>query len=388
MKSRGMDLEALPGANLLAFLEALAGAAARMLLRISAANAGHAPSDVGDCVRLLATWERDFSCQALVNIAWSYATLAGGVCATHPPIRHLFALIHSDSLIRLACTSAVLRAQQTAVSSMGGFNEQALSNAVYAFDKAGLLTAELLSRVFEVSVLRLQRGRHDAAISFKPQELCTLLKACHSNIAPPWNFLATLLLAVDAAPHLVESWGTAERTELQRARLLFNNYQAEQVAVSRAAVNNAALLTALGGLQQQQQAQAQQQAAALAAAQQQAAANAQLGNLAALAAGGAGVSGGLPLRSLPPLSNQQLGSLNLPLGSYGLASPAGGAPGAMGASMGLPFMPPAMSMAMAMAAAQHRRPSGTGGQLNGPSLQPQGLQQGGAAPGGTPLGPW
>jgi type II secretory pathway pseudopilin PulG len=270
---------------------------------------------------------------------------------------------------------------------MGGFNEQALSNAVYAFDKAGLLTAELLSRVFEVSVLRLQRGRHDAAISFKPQELCTLLKACHSNIAPPWNFLATLLLAVDAAPHLVDSWGPAERTELHRARLLFNNYQAEQVAASRAAANNAALLTALGGIQQQQQQQAQQ-AAVLAAAQQQAAANAQLqGNLAALGAGGAGVSGGMPLRSLPPLSSQQLGSLNLPLGSYGLTSPGGGAPGSMAGSMGLTFLPPAMSMAMAMAAAQHRRPSGTGGQLNGPSLQPLGLQ-GGPAPGGTPLGPW
>jgi hypothetical protein len=38
--------------------------------------------------------------QALVNIAWSFATLINGVCATHTTIRQLFSLIHTESILR------------------------------------------------------------------------------------------------------------------------------------------------------------------------------------------------------------------------------------------------------------------------------------------------
>jgi hypothetical protein len=146
---------------------------------------------------------------------------------------------------RLRRTAIVLRAQQgLSYPAVGGFNEQALSNAVYAFDKAGMLSAELLSGVFDVSVLRLQRFQNDANISFKPQELCTLLKACHSNIAAPWTFLATLLHTVSMQPHLIEGWSTVERTELQRAKVLFAQHQMEVEAAlaggaTAAGVNNA-----------------------------------------------------------------------------------------------------------------------------------------------------
>lgn len=49
----------------------------------------------------------------------------------------------------------------------GGFNEQALSNIVYAYDKAGLLDRDLLAWVLNVAALRLDRK--DAPPSFKPQ---------------------------------------------------------------------------------------------------------------------------------------------------------------------------------------------------------------------------
>lgn len=49
----------------------------------------------------------------------------------------------------------------------GGFNEQALSNVVYAYEKAGMLDRELLQWVFSVASLRLDR--RDAPPSFKPQ---------------------------------------------------------------------------------------------------------------------------------------------------------------------------------------------------------------------------
>jgi hypothetical protein len=117
--------------------------------------------------------------QALVNIAWSFATLLGVACCQQPAIHQLFLLIHNESLTRLRCTALALSSGQSLPYIGGGFNEQALSNAVYAFDKSGLLSSELLSAVFEVSALRLQRGgashHHDLA-TFKPQELCTLLK--------------------------------------------------------------------------------------------------------------------------------------------------------------------------------------------------------------------
>jgi hypothetical protein len=123
--------------------------------------------------------------QALVNIAWSFATLLGVVCCQQPAIHQLFLLIHNESLTRLRCTALALSSGQSLpYIGGGGFNEQALSNAVYAFDKSGLLSSELLSAVFEVSALRLQRGgasHHYDLATFKPQELCTLLKVSLEN---------------------------------------------------------------------------------------------------------------------------------------------------------------------------------------------------------------
>jgi hypothetical protein len=130
--------------------------------------------------RWLTRWLLCCILQALVNIAWSFATLLGVACCQQPAIHQLFLLIHNESLTRLRCTALALSSGQSLpYIGGGGFNEQALSNAVYAFDKSGLLSSELLSAVFEVSALRLQRGgashHHDMA-TFKPQELCTLLK--------------------------------------------------------------------------------------------------------------------------------------------------------------------------------------------------------------------
>lgn len=51
----------------------------------------------------------------------------------------------------------------------GGFNEQALSNVCFAFDKAGLLRKDLLGAVFGVAALRLAASERDMAPSFKPQ---------------------------------------------------------------------------------------------------------------------------------------------------------------------------------------------------------------------------
>jgi hypothetical protein len=171
--------------------------------------------------------------QALVNIAWSFATLLGVACCQQPAIQQLFVLIHRESLVRLRCTALVLDSGQSLpYVGGGGFNEQALSNAVYAFDKVGLLSGELLSAVFEVSALRLRRGSmaHQTEIAtFKPQELCTLLKACHSNIAPPWVFLGSLLRLLSAHPAMADSWTTAERLELHKACQLYIMHQADAV---------------------------------------------------------------------------------------------------------------------------------------------------------------
>lgn len=178
-------------------------------------------------------------CQALVNIAWSFATLLGPACCQQPSIHQLFLLIHNESLTRLRCTALVLGSGQSLpYVGGGGFNEQALSNAVYAFDKVGQLSSELLSAVFEVSALRLRRGsmaHHPDLNTFKPQELCTLLKACHTNIAPPWVFLSSLLRLLSAHPGMADSWTTAERLELHRACQLFSGHQAEAAAAVAAA---------------------------------------------------------------------------------------------------------------------------------------------------------
>ncbi|GBF91445.1 hypothetical protein Rsub_04185 [Raphidocelis subcapitata] len=283
LKSRGLELEAF-GATAVAFLEAVAVAATRMLTRLQQQllSLPRGPGGTPDAGQLLAAAEADFSCQALVNIAWALATIAGPACGTHAPFRALFAVVNAEAVGRLRATAALLRARAPLPYHGGGqgFNEQALSNACFAFDRAGLLQHDLLAAIFDVATLRLQLGAgpgagggsHDGGgISFKPQELCSLLKACHTGAAPPWAFLATLLRALSLNPSAVDGWSAAEKAELQGAYLLFSQHQAAAAAAQGAAAD-AALLAQIGVLQvQQAQAQAQQQqaAAAVAALQQQ-----------------------------------------------------------------------------------------------------------------------
>eukprot|EP00879_Flechtneria_rotunda_P005744 GHRR01006045.1.p1 GENE.GHRR01006045.1~~GHRR01006045.1.p1 ORF type:complete len:810 (+),score=341.24 GHRR01006045.1:739-3168(+) len=255
LKSRGMDVDATRSPGIMRFMTELAGAAARALARPYASlpppgSAGE--MRLSEAQRYLSLVEREFSCQALVNIAWSFATLLGAACCQQPAIHQLFLLIHNESLTRLRCTALALSSgQPLPYVGGGGFNEQALSNAVYAFDKVNLLSTELLAAVFEVSALRLQRGgamHHSDLASFKPQELCTLLKACHTNIAPPWAFLGSLLQLLSAHPSITDAWTAAERLELHRACQLYLAHQAEAASTGGMAHGGAAAVSAALGL--------------------------------------------------------------------------------------------------------------------------------------------
>lgn len=172
--------------------------------------------------------ERKFSCQALVNIAWSFASMLGEECSSNAEFRLFFLQIRREAVLRLHATSSGLQLNQVWIHRLaGGFNEQALSNIVYAFDKADLLDKELLQWVFNVAALRLDRieaGLHGAELSFKPQELCTLLRAAHQHIAQPWTFLSKLNSVIQARPHVIAGWTTAELTELQRAFALLRSF--------------------------------------------------------------------------------------------------------------------------------------------------------------------
>ena len=120
---------------------------------------------------------------------------------------------------RLRATATALQLRQGWVLRLpGGFNEQALSNIVYAFDRAQLLDRELLQSVFAVAAMRLDgnvTGQQRPA--FKPQELCTLLRAAQTNVADPWVFLGALSCTVAVTPFVFESWSGPERAELHRA---------------------------------------------------------------------------------------------------------------------------------------------------------------------------
>lgn len=70
--------------------------------------------------------------QALVNIAWSLATLLGPTCGSHSAIRQLFNLIHTESVNRLHASVQLLRAGRPLpyFGASGGFNEQASGQQV------------------------------------------------------------------------------------------------------------------------------------------------------------------------------------------------------------------------------------------------------------------
>lgn len=139
--------------------------------------------------------------------------------------------IRREAIIRLHATSSGLQLNHAWIHKLaGGFNEQALSNIVYAFDKADMLDKELLQWVFNVAALRLDRmdRQNDCfrpyEFCFKPQELCTLLRAAHQYIAQPWTFLAKLEKIVHSRPYIISGWSTAELTELNRSFTLLRNF--------------------------------------------------------------------------------------------------------------------------------------------------------------------
>ena len=284
LKTRGLDLSALGGAAE-AFLEAVALAATRALARLqrSLLALPRGASGAPDAGALLAAAEQEFSCQALVNIVWSEAALAGPACAAHPPLAALFAAANAEAAGRLRATAALLRARRPLPHHHGGggagFNEQALANVVHAYERAGLLNGDLLGAVFDVAALRLQMGAtsgggmrdgggrdgsHDGGagvLSFKPQELCTLLKACHSGAAPPWALLEALFAVLAARPAAVDGWAAAERAELARAVELYQLRQRAEAAAAAArdAAAAAALRAQLEALEQQMRGIQQQQ---------------------------------------------------------------------------------------------------------------------------------
>ncbi|GIL44487.1 hypothetical protein Vafri_1938 [Volvox africanus] len=242
-----------PPGSVSAFLVAIAISANSML------KALYTRLDLANLSAFLNNVEHKFSCQALVNIVWSFATILGEECGQHAIIAQLFLNSRKEAITRLRATYAALQTQQSWVYHLpGGFNEQALSNVVYAYEKAGMLDRELLQWVFSVATLRLDR--RDGPPSFKPQELCTLLRAAHLDICEPQPFLTKLARIVQTMPWIVRNWSPSELNELSRALGL---------------LQPAALLTAQVQAQQQAQKHAQQQAAAQKHAQQQAQVQAQ-----------------------------------------------------------------------------------------------------------------
>jgi hypothetical protein len=356
-----MDVDC--GAVMARFMAELARAAGRCLLgpHASLAPPGRSGGELRlpECQRYLALVEREFSCQALVNIAWSFATLLGPAAPATPAVQQLFLLIHDESITRLRCTAVVLGSgQPLPYVGGGGFNEQALSNAVYAFDKVGLVSRELLGAVFEVSALRLRRGsmaHHPDLTTFKPQELCTLLKACHShiNIAPPWVFLSSLLRLLGAHPHMADSWTAAERCELQRACQLFAAHQAEAAQAVAAAGRQGLPATDFGQ--------------AVSAAQ--GLANSIANSISAAAASSSNAQGGLYGPSGPPSNGTS--------GVFGASGPP-----SVGRLSGLGMSPPSLSMmgdARPSAGAVFGRPRSSSGASGSPYSGAGGGAGGGGA---------
>ncbi|PNW80658.1 hypothetical protein CHLRE_07g325732v5 [Chlamydomonas reinhardtii] len=295
-----------PGA-VSAFLVAIAISANTML------KALYTRLDLAHLSAFLNNVEHKFSCQALVNIVWSFATILGEECGQHPIIAQLFTNSRKEAIIRLRATYAALQTQQSWVYHLpGGFNEQALSNVVYAYEKAGLLDRELLQWVFSVATLRLDR--RDAPPSFKPQELCTLLRAAHLDICEPQPFLAKLARIVQTMPWIVRNWSTSELNELSRALGLLQPSLLAQQQQQQHHHHH----------QQQQQQQAAHAAAAAQQQQQQAAAAAAALPLFNLAAAGA------------PLDMQMLLQLNALVASMNNGSGGGmggGGPQVVNASL-------------------------------------------------------
>ena len=57
------------------------------------------------------------------------------------------------------------------------------------------------------------------------QELCTLLRGAHGDIAQPWAFLNKLAIVMLARPHVIYSWNQSEQNELNRAFMLLFTFK-------------------------------------------------------------------------------------------------------------------------------------------------------------------
>ena len=57
------------------------------------------------------------------------------------------------------------------------------------------------------------------------QELCTLLRVAHGNIAQPWAFLNKLAIVMVARPNILYSWNQSEQNELNRAFMLLFTFK-------------------------------------------------------------------------------------------------------------------------------------------------------------------
>ncbi|KAF5831979.1 hypothetical protein DUNSADRAFT_12319 [Dunaliella salina] len=209
----------------MAFLEALADSASHMLASL----------DVG-AVRLsdyMTEVESKFSCQAMVNLVWSFASILGAQCACNEHVLGMFQRVRQEAIIRLHATSSALQQKQPwAYRIPGGLNEQALANMVYAFEIAELLDRELLQWIFNVAAFRMEQGGQTSAVRaindppdrMPAQELCTLLRAAHTLKAQPWTFLSKLAKVVLAKPHILSGWSPSERGEVNRAFALLQTF--------------------------------------------------------------------------------------------------------------------------------------------------------------------
>ncbi|KAL6765749.1 hypothetical protein V8C86DRAFT_1782152, partial [Haematococcus lacustris] len=239
-----------------AFLDAVAATVVGLLIAL--------PVKQPSCPALLQAYmterEKRFSCQALVNIVWGFATILGDECVRRPAVRQLFSLTRREAVTRLHATASALHLNQPWVHRLaGGLNCQALSNLIFAFDRAGLLDGELLNWVFNVAALRLNRLEHNG---FKAQELCMLMRAAHQPIAQPWGFLSKLDAALQARPQILAGWSAPDLLELHKALLLLRQFKQQQALQQQTALQNQAII-------QQQLALTQTAAAQQALAQQQ-----------------------------------------------------------------------------------------------------------------------
>ena len=167
----------------------------------------------------------------------------------------------------------------------------------------------MLSLVYCVAAYRLDRRCNSGQLAFKPQELCTLLRAAQAGIgstAHPWPFLEKLQRLVASNPRVVSAWTAAECVELERGFALLGVYR----------------LTLMMS-QQQAQAQAAQIGAAHQAAAAAAAAAASYGPPIGAGSGHGQLPAGMQLPSTAQLHSamgvggMSVSGLGLGMGAFG-----------------------------------------------------------------------